>query len=589
MARNLIVRISGDTHIVEVAYESTDMRTAAAVANGLADEYVAQNLEKRLSATEYTGQWLAGQLQELKTALDQAERELEDYVKVHGLTTAPEPTKSTVEDARLRQLEQVYQTARESRISDQSHYEMVAGAPLERLPDAIDNDTVRLYQGKLNDLKQKLAEARAIYTPAHYKVREIQAQVDEVQHALERERQSLVNRLKNQLEASQKREKLLEVDLRQASSEATQETADAVRYTRLKRAVDTYSRLYDGTLEKVKETDLAGAVRANNVEVAERAIPPADPVRPSKPMYLGLGMVCGFMLGAVVALHHDRRNRMVTGPGECEARLGIPELGPIPCASLELPFFAPQTALPSAEEDDGILRNWLEVVTWRQRGSRMAEAYRSTLASLMNSAHGVPPRVIVFTSAGAGEGKTTVVTNLGIALAESGRRVLIIDGDRRRPRLHEVFRLPNGFGLSEYLTSTRSIDLRSLTQPTKVPGLQILPAGQDRSCSPNLVHNQRMAALLAAARQEFDTVLVDSPPLLALSDARGLGRMADGLALVIRAQRTPEHMLFAVFERLRQDGVTVLGTILNSWKPDRRVERAYYEKAAYAASPYRRN
>jgi receptor protein-tyrosine kinase len=292
---------------------------------------------------------------------------------------------------------------------------------------------------------------------------------------------------------------------------------------------------------------------------------------------------------------------VVSGPGNCVTRLGIPEFGPIPCASLELPFSVKSqpglpsriagyygTAEPPAEEN-GLLRNWLEVVTWRQRGSQLAESYRSTLASLMNSADAVPPRVIVFTSAGAGDGKTTVVTNLGIALAETGRRVLLIDADRRRPRLHEVFRRPNQHGLSEYLTDTRALDLNALTQPTLVPGLRILPAGLDRSCAPNLVHNRRMAAVLAAARQEFDTVLVDTPPLLALSDARGLGRMADGIALVIRAQRTPEHILFTVFERLSQDGIRVLGTILNSWKPDRRFGKAYYEKAGYASAVYRRD
>jgi len=598
MARNLMVRLSGETHIVEVAYESGNPQTAAAVANTLADEYVAQNLEKRQQATEYTGKWLTGELQDLKSTLDQAERELEDYVKAHGLLASAEASKTTIEDGRLRQLEASYQAARETRISDQSRYEMVAGAPLDRLPDAIDSETVRQYQTRLTELKQKLAEARAVYTPAHYKVREIQAQVDEVEHALERERQALVNRLKNQFEASGKREKLLEADLNQATSQATEATADAVRYNRLKRAVDTYSRLYDSTIEKIKETDLASAARANNVQVAETAVPPAAPVRPSKPLYAALGTICGLLFGAIMVLHQDRRNRLVSTPGACVARLGIPEFGPIPCASLELPFSVkaqPAVLLRGAyraevpADEDGILRNWLEVVAWRQRGSQLAESYRSTLASLMHSADGNPPRVVVFTSADAGEGKTTVVTNLGIALAETGRRVLLIDADRRRPRLHEVFRRRNDRGLSEYLTETaKEIDLAALTQSTVVPGLRILTAGQDRSCAPNLVHNRRMEALLAAARREFDTVLVDTPPLLALSDARGVGRMADGMVLVVRAQRTPEHVLFTVFDRLRQDGIRVLGTVLNSWKPARSGRR-YYEAAGYAATAYRRD
>ncbi len=591
MSQNLTVRLSGETHIVEAVYESANPQTAAAVANTLADEYVAQNLEKRLSATEYTGKWLSGQLQDLRKTLDQAEAELEAYVKTHGVLASTDSSKTTIEDSRLRQLEAAYQTARESRINDQARYEMVSSAPLERLTDAIDNETVRLYQTKLTDLNQKLAEAKAIYQPAHYKVREIQAQADEVQRALEHERQALASRLKNQYQASAKREKLLEADLEQATTEVTQETADAVKYNRLKRAVDTYSRLYDSTIEKVKETDLASAVKANNVEVAEAAVAPILPVRPSKPIYGAVGLICGLLFGSVLALHRDRNHRMVRRPGECGMQLGVPEFGPIPCASLELPFSVKTPArIPSDDvvEEDGVLRNWLEVVTWRQRGSQLAESYRSTLVSLMNSVEGGTPRVIVFTSAGAGEGKTTVVTNLAIALAETGRRVLVIDADRRRPRLHEVFRRRNEFGLSEYLNSTAAFDLKELTQSTAVTGLRVMTAGLDRSCAPNLLHNQRMADLLAAARLEFDAVLVDTPPVLALSDARGLGRMADGIALVVRADRTPEHILVTVLDRLRQDGIRVLGTILNSWKPERRFGRGYYANAGYASAAYRR-
>src|SRR5581483_4146467 len=140
-------------------------------------------------------------------------------------------------------------------------------------------------------------------------------------------------------------------------------------------------------------------------------------------------------------------------------------------------------------------------------------------------------------------------------------------------------------GLSEYLTalSVRGLDLRTLTHHTAIPGLRVLTAGNDHSCVPNLVHNRRMEDLIAAARREFDMILIDTPPLLALSDARGLGRMSDGVAVVVRANRTPEHVLTSVLDRLRQDGIGVLGTILNSWKPERRFG-AYYEKGGYAAA-----
>ena len=601
MARRLTVRLSGDTRIIEVAFESYDPETAAAVANAVAEEYVAQNLEKRLSATQYTGKWLAGQLQELKGSLDQAEREMQQYVTSHDLLYTSEDAKDSVAEARLRQLQAALTTAQEARFQDQSRYELVSNAPVGNLSDAIDSEAIRADQSKLNDLRQKYAEARALYKPEHYKVQQIQVQIDEVQRALERERSQVLNRLHSQYEASLRREKLIWNDLKSQTGVVRTQSAHSAEYNTLRRSVDTYRKLYDSTLEKVKETELSSAIRANNVQIAESAVAPSTPVRPSKPMYAAVGMFAGMLLGVVSALHRDRRARLARMPGEMSARLGVPEFGPIPSAAIDLPYslktaagrsprtcsYRPRsyrTSVSAPPEEPGILRNWLELVTWRQPESALAESYRETLASLMHSGAGGAPQVVVFTSACAADGKTTTVTNIGIALAESGRQVLLIDADRRRPHLHEVFKRSNDWGFSDFLleaTPVRLLDLASVAVPTDIPRLHILPGGSDRSCVPNLVDNYRAAELLAAARRQFDTILIDTPPMLALSDARGLGRMADGVALVMRAERTPEHIVRAATERLRQDGTRVLGTILNNWKPSRAFGSASYERAAY--------
>jgi capsular exopolysaccharide synthesis family protein len=193
--------------------------------------------------------------------------------------------------------------------------------------------------------------------------------------------------------------------------------------------------------------------------------------------------------------------------------------------------------------------------------------------------------VVAVTSAMEGEGKTTTATNLGIALAESGRRVLLIDADRRRPHLDRVFQVPNQWGLSDYLleaTPTRLMDVARLVSATEVPNLSVLPAGTDRSCVPNLVDNTRAADLLAALGQRYDTIVIDTPPMLALSDARGIGRMTDGVVLVVRAERTPEQMLLAMAEKLAQDGTPVLGTVLNNWKPARGSKASDYQCAEYS-------
>jgi succinoglycan biosynthesis transport protein ExoP len=596
MAKNLTVRLSGETHLIEVAFESHSPETAAAVANAIAQEYITRNLDKRLSATEHTGAWLRGQLTELKGNLDQAQGDLERYVVSHDLLYTGDEQKDSVAEARLRQLQTALTTAQEARITEQSHYELVANTPVDKLFDAVDSDTMRAYQARLTDLREKYAEMRAVYTPEHYKVKQIQGQINEVSDAIERERKALLNRLKGQYTASVRREKLIQGDLDSQASVVRGQSARAVEYDTLKRSVETYRKLYDSTLERVKETELAAAIRANNVQIAENAAPPMAPVRPSKPMYGAVGMFAGLVVGLVMAMGRDRRHRPLRVPGEIGARLGLHELGSIPSAAIDLPYSvkegkgirarirAYRRIGPAAGAESEFLRDWLETVTWRQRESALAESYRGVLASLMHSG-AEAPRVVAVTSAMEGEGKTTTATNLGIALAESGRKVLLIDADRRRPHLDRVFLVPNEWGLSDYLletTPTRLIDISRLVSATEVPNLFVLPAGTDRSCVPNLVDNARVADLLAALGQHYDTIVIDTPPMLALSDARGIGRMADGVVLVVRAERTPEQMLVAIAEKLAQDGTPVLGAVLNNWKPARASKASDYQRAEYS-------
>jgi succinoglycan biosynthesis transport protein ExoP len=166
---------------------------------------------------------------------------------------------------------------------------------VENLSDAVDNETIHSYQAKLTDLREKYAESRAVYTEEHYKVRQIQGQIDEVQGALERERRALLSRLRGGFESAQRREKLIQSDLRAQTDLVRVQSAKTVEYNTLKRSVEMYRKLYDSTLQKVKETELASAIRANNVQIAENAPQPSSPVRPSKPMYLAVGMFAGLL------------------------------------------------------------------------------------------------------------------------------------------------------------------------------------------------------------------------------------------------------------------------------------------------------
>jgi len=215
----------------------------------------------------------------------------------------------------------------------------------------------------------------------------------------------------------------------------------------------------------------------------------------------------------------------------------------------------------------------------------LAETFRSTLASILfSSDNASSPCIMVVTSCSPMAGKTTVTSNLGIALSEINRRVLLIDADLRKPRLQYVFNVENRWGLTDLLRDSRPVDeypLENLALPTEVPGLSVLPGGTSRHSIANLLFSPRLPQLLRRLRRDFDAVLIDTPPMLQISDARILGRLSDGVILVFFANHTSRDAAMTAVERLREDRIPVLGTILNHWDPKKSPSHLNYYEGYY--------
>jgi receptor protein-tyrosine kinase len=259
----------------------------------------------------------------------------------------------------------------------------------------------------------------------------------------------------------------------------------------------------------------------------------------------------------------DRFNRNIESPGLSPTYLRIPELGVIPAAKLasrRLAWLPASAKAPlQLKEQNGTSREH----------ATLAEAYRATLTSiLLPTLNGDGPRVLVLTSPDAGAGKTTVTSNLGMATAEIGKRVLLIDADLRRPRLHRLFEIPNSFGLTDILritTPLEEIPVNQLVRQTKIPGLSLVPSGPTTDGLSSLLYSPRLTEFLQRVAKEFDLVLIDAPPMLHFADARVLGRHSDGVILVLRSGQTKRDAAMLARQRFDEDGTCVLGTILNSW------------------------
>jgi polysaccharide biosynthesis transport protein len=581
--RNLTVRTSGNSRLLEVLYESPDPKGAADFANTLVSEFIELSQEERWKSAEGTAEWLTNHLNIMKAQLEQSEAKLQDYARTSGLTFTSE--KDNLAENRLKELQEELSKAEADRISNQARFEGAKTKTADSLPEVSQDPTMREYRQRLTELQRQYAELTTTLTPEHYKVQRVQAQIDELKTAIQKERSNVVRRVGNEYTESVRREALLSKAHDQQEKVVADQSEKAIHYDTLKRDVDSNRHLYETMLQRVKEASLATAMRDSNVLIVDRAKPPLRPYRPSLPMNSAIGLFGGALLGFGFVLLRERIDRRISGPGDAQIYLDLPELGVIPLDEIAIPSQVPHglnarrssSPLPPPSASRPARDDCPELATWKRKPSLVAECTRTTLTSiLLPNQNEDGPRVIVLTSPGPGDGKTTVACNLSIAIAEIGRRVLLIEGDLRRPRLHKVFGLANNWGLRDTLrsdTPLESIPLSHLVHTTEIAGLYLLPGGSTGTTPSNLFYSPRMSDLLKRLRGEFDMILIDAPPMIHLADARVLGRLADGVILVIRAgQTTTDSAIFAA-QRFAEDGTQVLGTVLNSWDP--RTSRQY--------------
>jgi capsular exopolysaccharide synthesis family protein len=445
-----------------------------------------------------------------------------------------------------------------------------------------------------------MAELSTTLTPQHYRVKQIQAQIDELETARQRERTNVLSRIRIEYEASLKRESQLKHDFETQYGVLAGQADDLIQYNILLREAEGNKRLYETTLQQGKEASLASVMRTSNARVVDAARPSGVPYTPNVQFNLTLGMLGTLMCGVLFVVVRSRSDLRIQVPGVLGTQLNLRELGIIPAAKTDP---AVRTLPRSGSRRDGNillprpdgLTDGLELVTLKRKPSIMAEAFRATMASIMFSGEHEKPSVLLFTSPSPREGKSTIVCNLAIAFAEIHNRVLLIDGDMRLPRLHKVFNIPNTSGLSDILHERGAIEDyvdQALSRKTSIPDLEVLPAGPARTNLSQLLYSSRMTELIRRLRRSFDIILIDSPPVLSVPDARILARNADAVILVARAHQTQQEAAIAAARCFAEDGRRILGTILNDWNPNVSAYGQYGFYGAYAAygasndSPY---
>jgi len=443
--RNLTVRTSGNSRLLEVLYESPDPKGAADFANTLVSEFIELTQEERWKSAQGTAEWLTNHLDKMKVQLEASEAQLQDYARASGLSFTSE--KENLAESQLKELQDELSKVQAERIANQAKFEAAKSKPADSLPEMLDDPTMREYRQKLTELQRQYAELSATLTPEHYKVQRVQAQLNELNSVMQKERSNVLRRIGNEYAAALRRERLLSQAHALQEKVVADQSEKAIHYDTLKRDVDSNRRLYEVMLQRVKETSLAAAMRDSNVLVIDRAKPLPLPYRPSLPMNSAIGLFSGVLLGFGFVLLRERLDHKIRVPGDALTYLNLPELGAIPLAELPATqqiskgFYARRALSPPSERNQlSSPEDCPELATWQRKPSLLAECVRTTLTSiLLPSQNGDHPRIVVLTSPCPGDGKTTVASNLSIAMAEIRRKVVLIDGDLRRPRLHKVF------------------------------------------------------------------------------------------------------------------------------------------------------
>lgn len=563
--------------------------------NAIKREGIASGLERevRFNQAKTTSEWLSRQLADVKESVDQAQKKLEARTGNDALTL--KEGGASVAEEKLRELQSELMKAQGQRVEKQAQYEISTSAPPDSLPMVLDSTQLRDDQIKLADLERQIAALVPPLTEANPKVQHLRAQIREIEDRLSKEKGNVLERMRNEYQAASHREALLNSAYRAQEARVSQEQGREAQVSMLRREVDSGEQLYQTLLQRVKEAGFASAMQASTIRVVDAAKAPVVPISPRRGTSAAVGLLLGMLAGISCAFFKERTQTVLRGPGEVSRYLNLRELGVIPSARRGLggpglkraprPDQAPSSLLaPATEPTVSTPRSKphraLDMAVWHDHASLVAEAYRNTTYSVLLAGKEIErARTFVITSPSVGEGKTTVTCNLGLALAQANRRVLLIDGDLRKPRLHKAMDVSNGVGLRELLRGDIDAKLspaEAFCRPTQVPGLFVITSGSGSEEPSRLLHSERFRTLLDRLTGEFDFVLIDSPPMLHMADARILAGMSNGVILVLRARVTDIETAAASRDLFLDDHVRVIGTILNDFDPSKEGRARYY-------------
>jgi capsular exopolysaccharide synthesis family protein len=572
---NLTVTPIRNSRLVEVSFDSRDPRLSADVVNTLADEYINLNFETKFEATKKASEFLERQSTGLKASLEKAEEELVSFGQQHNIFSIGEESKDNVTLHKLADLNTALTAAEADRIQKESVWKIVQAAGPSDYPEVLRSPLIKDLETNVANLSVAKAKLAAAFKRGWPELDQITEQLAEAENQLKVEREKAIHNAETEYRTALKREQLLSKALSDQKIEASALNQNSIQYNIKKRQVDTDKQLYEGLLQRRKEAEVSASLRSSNIHVVDMAEASRLPYKPDKILNMSLALGIGLIFGIGLAFFTEHLDSSIKNPDEIDRYLKLPSLGMIP-SHTPLISLRRSRLLPLDISTLESQAASVELVTHQNARAPVSESYRNLRTSiLLSSANGRPPKLLVVTSSQQGEGKTTTSINIAITLAQAGGKVILLDGDMRNPELHKALHLNYEKGMSTFLSGNS--DLVPVIQKTDIPNLFVVPSGKIPPNPAELIGSPRMKELLELLEQLFDHVVIDTPPVLSVTDARVLATMVDGVILVVKGGQTPRQAVRLTKRLLLEVHAHIIGVLLNDVDV-RSADYSYYSK-----------
>lgn len=567
------VQLVPRTRMLLVGFESSDPRLAADVASALVNNYVDYNFREKYDATRQASGWMEQQLDELKAKVEKSQQALVEYERQNQIVSTGE--KQNVLEQMLSDVSRDLTTAESERIQKESLYRQVL-ANRAQVAALAHSELLQKLEEKAADLRGQYTEVTAQYGPKFPRAVRLQQQLGEYQSQIAREQNRVIERVRNDYNAAVGREGLAAQAFARQKEELGRLNQLLVQHNILQREFESNQQLYQSLLQRLKDATVAAGLRSTNIHVVDSALPPTAPVRPRKLLNIALGFLGGLVLGVMCAFAQEGLDRSIHSADQIESLLLAPALAVIPLD---------RSSRPAAR---GFLSRLHTRRPPRRRGevamtvvlrpkSVLAESYRALRTAVLLSSAPAAPKTVLVTSAHMGEGKSVTALNLAQAMAQRKGPVLIMDCDLRKGSVARALELDADKGISTVLSGTDTLE-EALQQCPEQPNLWVLPCGPVPPNPAELLGSDSMAELWKQLSSRYEHIIIDSPPVLLVTDATILSNLADGVILVAESGKTPRAALLRTRRILDDAGARILGVALN--KLDQR-HGGYYDYGYY--------